>query len=237
MDAVLKGAMLYRKHKLDQGNLIVKQGKVFPLLSPADSGAVPILSLSGNLIVPGFADIHVHLREPGFSYKETIETGTRAAARGGYTDVCAMPNLSPPPDSREHLQEELQIIRRNARVHVRPYACITKGQRGEALADIAALAPYVAGFSDDGHGVQSDSMMRSAMERVKAADGILAAHCEQNDLLHGGCIHDGAYAKRHGLKGISSESEWRQLERDLKLVRKRDAATTCAMFPPKRASP
>ncbi|MFH1511914.1 MAG: dihydroorotase [Bacillota bacterium] len=198
---------------------MIRQGKLFPLLSPADESEAPVLSLSGKVVIPGFADVHVHLREPGFSYKETILTGTLAAARGGYTDVCAMPNVSPPPDSMEHLQEELQIIGRDARVRVKPYACITKGQRGTAFVDFQALAPFVAGFSDDGRGVQSESMMRGAMEQVKACNSLIAAHCEQDDLLFGGYVHDGDYCRRNGHRGISSQSEWRQLERDLKLAK------------------
>ncbi len=219
MDAVLKGATLYTKQSLVEGDLFIARDKVFPLLSPTAEGDAPVISLSGKVIVPGFADVHVHLREPGFSYKETLLTGTRAAAHGGYTAVCAMPNLSPPPDNPDHLAEELEIIGRDACVHVKPYACITQGQQGNKLVDFHTLAPLVAGFSDDGRGVQSESLMRSAMEQVKAAGSLIAAHCEQNDLLHGGYIHDGAYCRRNGHKGISSESEWRQLERDLKLAK------------------
>ena len=219
MDAVLRGVTLYTKQTLVEGDLMIRQGKLFPLLSPTETNDLPVVSLSGKVVIPGFADIHVHLREPGFSYKETILTGTRAAARGGYTDLCAMPNLNPPPDSMDHLAEELEIIGRDARVRVKPYACITEEQRGKKLVDFQALAPYVAGFSDDGRGVQSEPMMRSAMERVKAVDGLIAAHCEDDTLLSGGYIHDGEYARRNGYQGISSESEWRQLERDLKLAK------------------
>ena len=171
------------------------------------------------MVFPGFADVHVHLREPGFSYKETMRTGTLAAAHGGYTTVCAMPNLRPAPDTMAHLWEELTLIGRDARARVLPYACITMGQQGEGeLVDFATLAPYVAGFSDDGRGVQSESTMREAMRRVAAVGGLIAAHCEQNDLLNGGYIHDGVYARAHGHRGISSESEWRQVERDLRLA-------------------
>lgn len=169
--------------------------------------------------LPGFADVHVHLREPGFSYKETIASGTRAAARGGFTDVCSMPNLSPVPDSAEHLAVQREIIARDAVVGVHPYAAITVGERGEALSDMEALAPCVIGFSDDGRGVQSDALMREAMCRARALGKPIVAHCEDNTLLRGGYIHDGEYAKAHGHRGISSESEWRQIERDLALVR------------------
>jgi dihydroorotase len=216
---VLKGALLYREQTLLQSDLMIRKGKLFPLLSPPDESAMSVLSLSGKVVIPGFADVHVHLREPGFSYKETILTGTRAAARGGYTDVCAMPNLSPPPDSLEHLEEERNLILRDACINVRPYACITKGQQGKELVNFQALAPYVMGFSDDGHGVQSESMMRSAMEQVKKTGSLIAAHCEDDTLLHGGYIHDGEYCRRYGHQGISSQSEWRQLERDLRLAK------------------
>ena len=171
-------------------------------------------------VLPGFVDVHVHLREPGFSYKETITSGTLAAARGGYTAVCAMPNLDPVPDSVENLQPQMEAIRRDAVIEVLPYGSITKGEKGEALSDMAALAPLVAGFSDDGRGVQSESLMRQAMLEAKRLGKLIVAHCEDNGLLRpGGCVHEGTYAAAHGLTGISSESEWRQLERDLKLVK------------------
>ena len=169
-------------------------------------------------LFPGFVDVHVHLREPGFSYKETIATGSRAAARGGYSAVCAMPNLDPVPDSLEHLQVQTDIIRRDAVVDVYPYGAITKGEKGEELADLAALAPHVIAFSDDGRGVQSRERMRRAMEQARELNRLIVAHCEDESELHGGCIHDGAYARAHGYPGISSASEWRQVERDLELV-------------------
>ena len=169
-------------------------------------------------IFPGFCDVHVHLREPGFSYKETIFSGTRAAARGGYTAVCTMPNLNPVPDSVEHLKEQLDIIERDACISVYPYGAITVGERGEELADIKGLSPQVIGFSDDGRGVQSEEMMREAMLRAKAEGKIIVAHCEDNSLLRGGYIHDGEYARAHGHRGICSESEWGPIARDLKLV-------------------
>ena len=171
-------------------------------------------------VFPGFCDVHVHFREPGFSYKETIFTGSRAAARGGYTAVCTMPNLSPVPDSAENITAQLKIIERDACIDVFPYGAITVGQKGEALSDMDALAPLAVAFSDDGRGVQNDDMMRAAMQKAKELDKILVAHCEDvRELKEGGCIHDGAYAAAHGHVGINSESEWRQVERDLKLVR------------------
>lgn len=171
------------------------------------------------VIFPGFCDVHVHFREPGFSYKETIATGSLAAAHGGYTAVCPMPNLNPVPDSREHLKLQQELIRRDARIHVYPYGAITLGEKGETIADLEAMAPEVIGFSDDGRGVQSDETMRQAMLRAKALGKPIVAHCEDNSLLRGGYIHQGAYAKAQGHRGICSESEWRQIQRDLKLVK------------------
>ena len=169
-------------------------------------------------VFPGFCDVHVHFREPGFSYKETVFSGSQAAARGGYTCVCTMANLNPVPDTPEHLHQQLDLIRENACIHVHPYGAITMGLKGEVLADLEGMAADVAGFSDDGKGVQADSMMRSAMEKAKALDKIIVAHCEVNELLKGGYIHDGDYAKQHGHRGICSESEWVQIARDLELV-------------------
>ena len=186
--------------------------------------AIPFLKDKGEYAVfPGFCDVHVHFREPGFSYKETIATGSAAAARGGYTAVCTMPNLSPVPDSPETLAVQEDIIARDALIHVYPYGAITAGEMGERLADMAGMTGAIA-FSDDGRGVQSEDMMRAAMRSAKRLGKIIAAHCEVNSLLHGGYIHDGAYAAAHGHRGISSESEWREIERDLRLAKE----TGCA---------
>ena len=171
-------------------------------------------------VFPGFCDVHVHFREPGFSYKETIETGSKAAARGGYTDVCTMPNLNPVPDSVEHLKQQLQLIEEEACIHVYPYGSITVGQQGQVLSDLEGMAPDVIAFSDDGKGVQEDAMMAEAMKKAKALGKMIVAHCEVNDLLRGGYIHDGDYAKNHGHKGICSASEYEQIARDLELVEK-----------------
>jgi len=170
-------------------------------------------------LFPGFCDVHVHFREPGFSYKETMASGCKAAAAGGYTHVCTMPNLNPVPDSVEHLVPQLEAIRDHAWIHVYPYGAITVGEQGQEMADLEDMARFVIGFSDDGKGVQSDDMMRQAMVRAKALGKIIVAHCEVNDLLHGGYIHDGEYARTHAHRGICSESEWRQIQRDLELVR------------------
>ena len=168
-------------------------------------------------ILPGFCDVHVHFREPGFSYKETVRTGSLSAAAGGYTDVCTMPNLNPVPDSVEHLKEQTDIIKRDALIGVHPYGAITVGEKGEQIADLEGMAENCIAFSDDGRGVQDAGMMREAMQRAKALGKMIVAHCEVNDLLFGGYIHDGEYARLHGHRGICSESEWKQIERDLKL--------------------
>ena len=170
-------------------------------------------------IFPGFCDVHVHFREPGFSYKETVLSGSRAAAAGGYTDVCTMPNLNPVPDSRVHLDEQLGIIKRDAVIGVHPYGAITVGQKGEKIADLEGMAGAAIAFSDDGRGVQDAGMMREAMQRARALGKMIVAHCEVNELLRGGYIHDGEYARLHGHKGICSESEYRQIERDLVLAK------------------
>ena len=198
-------------------------GNDFPI-SAGDGVSISGHDLSDFVVLPGFVDVHVHLREPGFSYKETIRTGTLAAARGGYTAVCTMPNLNPVPDSVEHLNVQRDIIRDTACIHVYPYGAITIGEQGEALSDLEGMAPDVVGFSDDDRGVQSDDMMRQAMLRAKALGKPIVAHCEVNSLLRGGHIHDGDYAKAHGHRGICSESEWGQIARDLQLVKE----TGCA---------
>ena len=170
-------------------------------------------------IMPGFCDVHVHLREPGFAYKESMETGTKACARGGYTTVLAMPNLNPVPDSKEHVKDQLKIIEKDAVIEVYPYGSITVGQRGQELSDLEGMAKDVIAFSDDGKGVQTDEMMKTAMQKAKDLGKMIVAHCEVNSLLFGGYIHDGKYAKEHNHKGICSQSEFEQVKRDLKLVR------------------
>ena len=181
--------------------------------------ALSALDSSRYVIFPGFCDVHVHFREPGFSYKETIAIGSRAAARGGYTDVCTMPNLNPVPDSPERLRRQQELIRRDACIHVHPYGAITVGQKGEQLADLSGMAGSCIAFSDDGRGVQRDELMRQAMAEAKRLGKMIVAHCEVNDLLRGGYIHDGEYARAHGHRGICSESEWVQIARDLELVK------------------
>ena len=185
-------------------------------IQPADNDK--IYDCTGLTIMSGLVDLHVHLREPGFSAKETIATGTAAAAHGGFTTVCSMPNLAPAPDSMANLQQQLDIIERDAVIKVLPYATITRKRVGDELVDFAELKPYVAGFSDDGTGVQSEEVMRQAMAEAAKNDAIIAAHCEVDDLLRGGYIHDGEYARINGHRGICSEGEWKQVERDIELV-------------------
>ena len=225
MKYLLKNGLLFTKDGFRPVDLSVAEGRVISVAGglEAAAGAVAI-DLHHAAVFPGFVDVHVHLREPGFSYKETIRTGSLAAARGGYAHVCAMPNLNPIPDSLEALNVQREIIARDAAVHVHPYGAITRGERGEALADMEAMAPYTAGFSDDGRGVQSEAMMREAMGEAKRLGKIIAAHCEDNSLLRGGYIHDGDYARSHGHRGICSESEWAQIARALRRAGERGCA-------------
>lgn len=188
------------------------------------SSSFSFVSSHRYVLFPGFVDVHVHLREPGFSYKERIFTGTRAAARGGYTAVCCMPNLNPCPDTPDHMRTLTDLIERDAAISVFPYATITVGEKGEALTDFGVLKSVAIAFSDDGKGVQDESLMRSAMQSAAKEGVMIVAHCEDNRLLNGGYIHDGDYARRNGHRGISSESEWRQIERDLRFAEETGAA-------------
>ena len=208
---IIKNAMVFR-------NNVFKTEDYF--LNVPDTARVSFDNSSDNIYVfPAFCDVHVHFREPGFSYKETIYSGSRAAARGGYSDVCTMPNLDPVPDCYESIMEQRKIIERDAAVNVHPYASVTVGEKGEKLSDFDALSPLCIAFSDDGRGVQSEDMMRAAMTKAKSIGKIIAAHCEDNSLLNGGYIHDGEYARLHGHRGICSESEWRPIERDIRLAK------------------
>ncbi|MBQ8383519.1 MAG: dihydroorotase [Clostridia bacterium] len=220
LSATFRKSAVFKNGSLTPADVTVREGVVTSIESSTDAGskAMPLpFDFPDCVIFPTFSDVHVHFREPGFSYKETIVSGSRAAARGGYGDVCTMPNLNPVPDSVEHLGEQLKLIEDGAVIRVHPYGSITVGQRGEALADLAGMADKVIAFSDDGRGVQSDEMMRAAMTEAKRLSKIIVAHCEVNELLRGGYIHDGRYAAAHGHRGICSESEWKQIERDLRL--------------------
>ena len=245
MKILLNQMTVFRKGTTQKLSVLVEDGRIVSLSPQVPQMAdALVIELKNGTLFPGFVDVHVHLREPGFSRKETIATGTRAAARGACrqnasggsshgahsaarmtsgrytaTAVCAMPNLKPVPDSLEHLQPQLDLIQRDGVVHVYPYGAITVGEQGKDLADLEGLAPYVVAFSDDGKGVQDREMMRRAMLEAKRLGKLIVAHCEDNSLLRGGYIHDGAYARAHGHRGICSESEWRPIQRDLELVR------------------
>lgn len=222
---VIKGCEVFRQGVFVSADVEILDGvvtRVEPGIVPGEG--VSVCNFDNCLVVPGLVDVHVHLREPGFSYKETIKSGTEAAARSGYAAVCAMPNLSPVPEDAATLAQELDLIARDAAIDVLPYGAITRGQKGAKLADMAAMAPYVCGFSDDGHGVQSAELMREAMLEAGRLGRPIAAHCEDNSLLRGGYIHDGEYAAAHGHRGICSESEWGPIERDIGLLR----GTGCA---------
>ena len=215
---LFKSAAYFTTKGIVKGDLFVERGKVFLSGGHVSSDTDEVIDAENMLIVPGFADIHVHLREPGFFYKESIASGTESGVRGGYTLLCAMPNLNPVPDNAEHLAVERKIIDASARCEVLPYGALTVGEKGKEIADIEGLAPHVVGFSDDGKGVQNDEIMREAMLRVKACGKFVSAHCEDESLLNGGYVHDGGYAAAHGHKGISSASEWKMIERDVALA-------------------
>ena len=217
MQVLFKNAMLYRDGVFLRGDVLASDGR---LVFPVPGGVFPeaVVEDRSVAVFPGFADVHVHFREPGFSYKETIRTGSLAAARGGYTAVCPMPNLDPVPHDLDTLREEIAIVERDAVIRVIPYGAITRDEKGTVLADLEGMAPYVCGFSDDGHGVQDGAVMLRAMERAAAMGKPIAAHCEENDLLFGGYIHDGEYARVHGHRGICPESEWIPIARDAVLA-------------------
>ena len=219
MNVLLKNAKIFKNGAFVASDFFVTDGVIAPVSKMPDD--ISGFSVYENCyIFPGFCDVHVHFREPGFSYKETIKTGSLAAARGGYTAVCTMPNLMPVPDSCENLAKQLDIIEKDAVINVYPYGAITVMEQGLELADMEGMADKVIAFSDDGRGVQSEKMMLAAMNKSKALGKMIVAHCEDNSLLRGGYIHDGEYAKLHGHAGICSESEWGPIKRDIELVKK-----------------
>ena len=221
MKTLLKDAMIFTNGKFTKSDLEITNDIITNISSNVESKDFDaIYDLNNMYLLPGLIDVHTHLREPGFIYKETILTGSMAGAKGGYTSICAMPNLNPTPDSLENLKPELEAIKKDAKIHVYPYGTITVGEKGDKLANLKELADYVIAFSDDGHGVQSEEMMLEAMKQAKELDKMIVAHCEENSLLNGGYIHDGEYAKKHGHKGICSESEWVPIKRDIELARK-----------------
>ncbi len=223
MRCILSDANVFRNGRIERTNVGIIDG-ILNFQNVIPSSGDLVISCHDYTVFPGFADVHVHFREPGFSYKETIKSGTKAAAHGGYTSVCTMPNLIPSPDDLASLAVQTEIIHKDAVIHVYPYGTITRGEKGDTLSDLEDMASHVAGFSDDGHGVQNDEMMETAMREARRLNKIIVAHCEDNTLLHGGYIHEGSYAAEHHHKGICSESEWGQIKRDLELVRK----TGCA---------
>ena len=213
---IIKGGNIVGRGTED---IAIADGRIIERASSIEATAEDrVIDASGLMVAPAFVDVHVHLREPGYGYKERIATGTMAAARGGYTTVCSMPNLNPVPDCVEGLQAQLDIIERDAKIEVLPYAAITIGRKGEELVDLASLKDKVCAFSDDGSGVQVDGMMERAMTEAVKHDALIAAHCEVEELLKGGYIHDGEYARQHGHKGICSESEWEQVKRDIEIA-------------------
>lgn len=226
MTTLLKNAKVYTPQGFERQDVFVSNGKIFAGKTMQNAGlADRTIDCEGKYLIPGFTDVHVHLREPGFFYKETIAGGTRAAAKGGYTCVCPMPNLQPIPSDLSGLQVQLDIIKKDAVVKTIPYGAITANQDGRsALSDMDAMAPYVCAFSDDGKGVQTAELMEKAMEKAKGLGKLIVAHCEDESLLHGGYIHEGEYARVHGHQGICSESEWKQVERDVALAEKTGAA-------------
>lgn len=220
-DILLKNARVFTREGFRQKDLLLRDRKIQFRISNFKENTVKAIDCDGFTILPGFADVHVHLREPGFSLKETIRTGTEAGAHGGYTALCAMPNLSPVPSTMEGLRAELEKIERDAIIPVYPYGAITREQRGRGeLGDMEKIAPYVCAFSDDGKGIQEEAMMREAMMRAGACGKMIVAHCEdERELKEGGCIHEGEYARLHHHVGINSASEWKQVERDLRLAK------------------
>ena len=220
MTTLIKGAFVYAGAGFSKLDVLIKDGKINTLgTSISSNGVDAVFFAQDKYLIPGFVDVHIHLREPGFSYKETIRTGTLAAAKGGYTAVCPMPNINPVPDSVENIGIELDLIKKDAVINTYPFASITKGRKGRGeLVDFDALKKLAVGFSDDGTGVQDEQDMRLAMEQCAKIGKVISAHCEVNDLLHGGYIHDGEYCKAYGHKGICSASEYEQIERDCKLA-------------------
>lgn len=222
MTILIKDALCYMGECFEQQDVLIKDSKINTLGTSISSDGVDVVfDAQGKYLIPGFVDVHVHLREPGFSYKETIKSGTMAAAAGGYTAVCSMPNINPVPDSVENIKVQTDIIDKDAVINVYPFASITKGRLGEGeLVDFESLKDIAVGFSDDGTGVQAEEDMLAAMSECAKLGKIISAHCEVNDLLKGGYIHDGEYCKAHNHKGICSASEYEQIDRDCKLAEK-----------------
>lgn len=218
MKVLLTNANVFIEGSFKRCDVALDNGRVVGFFKNGGAAFGQVIDLKNKYILPGFVDVHVHLREPGFFYKESIKTGTLAASSAGYTSVFAMPNLNPVPDCPENLEKELEIIKRDAVINVYPYAAITEGENGAHLTDFNALYGKAIAFSDDGRGVQDGEIMRRAMTEAAKLGAVIAAHAEDNTLLEGGYIHKGKYAAAHGHKGISSESEWSQVARDVRLA-------------------
>ncbi len=219
MEMLLKNGFVYTGNDFVKADLLISGGRVVDISENIDVCCDSVYNLNNLYIFPGFTDVHVHLREPGFSHKETIKSGSRACARGGFTHIYSMPNLNPAPDGVETIKIQLDIINKDSEIEVIPYGTITKERKGETLADLDGMKDLAVAFSDDGSGIQTKELMKDAMLKAKSLDKIIAAHCEDNSLLKGGYIHDGEYAKKNGHKGICSESEWGQIARDLELAK------------------
>ena len=220
MKKLLKNATVFTNNKFEKCDIEITDNKITKIAPTIEGDFDVIYDLNNLYLLPGLIDVHTHLRDPGFVYKETIATGSMAGAKGGYTSICAMPNLKPTPDSLENLKIELDAIKNTAKINVYPYGTITKGENGEELANFEEMKDYVVGYSDDGKGVQNEQIMFKAMQKARSLDKKIVAHCEDNSLLNGGYIHDGEYAKLHGHKGICSESEWKPIARDIELSKK-----------------
>lgn len=223
MALLLKNGRAFIDGAFQKADILIDNGVIEKIGAVVEAAGAEVIDCAGRTVTPGLVDLHVHLRQPGFEYKETIASGSRAAAAGGFTTICPMPNLNPVPDSLPHLKEELDIIERDAVITVLPFGAVTVGEKGQQLADIEAMAPYAVGFSDDGKGVQREEMMEEAMRRAAACGSFISAHCEDESLLEGGSIHKGEYAEKHGMKGISSASEYVPIERDVRLAQKTGA--------------
>lgn len=223
MKYAILNAMVFEGNSFKKKNIFIDNGVVSDISGETAKDGCSLFDFENCYVFPGFIDVHVHLREPGFSYKETIKSGTMAAARGGFSAVCSMPNLNPVPDCLENLKIQTDIINSDAVISVYPFGSITLGEKGETLSDMEEMSDYVIGFSDDGRGVQSRELMKTAMVNAEKLDKVISAHCEENSLLNGGYIHDGEFAKENGHKGICSESEWLPIKRDIELLRETGA--------------
>lgn len=213
------GRQINENNELVAVDLLVKDGIIIEMNECIENTEAQVYDLAGKLVSPGLIDVHVHLREPGYERKETIETGTKAAARGGYTTIAAMANTIPVPDSMESVTYIEGLLQQSAQVRVFPYAAITLGERGQEIVDVEALSETsILGFSDDGRGIQEAGVMYQAMQRAKAVNKPIVAHCEDDSLLFGGYLHDGEYAKANGHRGILSVSESAQIARDIMLA-------------------